>query len=156
MMEYKLNIGDVVTSSEKATYTCYGLGSCIGLFIQDRVIGISGGAHILLPGNEEGVGHTNKFYNVSLALREILDQFKIRGSNLTTLRAKVTGGANVLGVYSQVGKKNAESVLQQLVEKQIYVAAVDVGGNFSRTAVFRSDSGNLTVRIPETNESKIL
>src|SRR6478609_4263347 len=42
MIQYKLNIGDVVISDSPATYTCFGLGSCIGLFIQDRLTGLSG------------------------------------------------------------------------------------------------------------------
>src|SRR4051812_37190267 len=114
MTEYHLNIGDVVTSSRNVSYACLGLGSCIGLFIQDRITGISGGAHIFLPENEEGPFEISKFYNVSSALEEILNQFKLKGSDLTALRAKVVGGANVLGGDSPTGDRNAKSVVNQL------------------------------------------
>ncbi len=153
MIEYTLNIGDVITSPRKARYACFGLGSCIGLFIQDRLTGITGGAHILLPGNEQGPDNF-KFYNVSAAVDEILNQFKMQGSNLTALRAKVTGGANVIGVNSTTGVRNAESVINHLTAHKIYIAAVDVGGNYSRTARFESQTGVLSVCMSAIKECK--
>jgi chemotaxis protein CheD len=154
MMQYKLNIGDVVSSSLEATYTCFGLGSCIGLFLQDRITGLAGGAHILLPEKEKGPTCKNKFYNVEGALNELLYQFREKGSNLTSLRAKVTGGASVISVNTQTGFLNAESVARSLVNRKIYIAAIDVGGYFCRTARFESETGLLTVKIPLTNEYK--
>jgi len=152
MTEHRLNIGDVVTSSRKAIYTCFGLGSCIGLFIQDRHAGLSGGAHIFLPGAEKMPSAGARFYSVTSALQEILRQLKLKGSTLEGLRAKVTGGANVLAVNRGTGARNTESVLAELVAHRIYVATADVGGIYSRTARFESETGLLTVRIPETNQ----
>jgi chemotaxis protein CheD len=156
MMEYKLNIGDVITSSRKAVYTCLGLGSCIGLFIQDRMTGLSGGAHIFLPDADKESPGCTKFYSVTSAIQEIRRQLSHQGSTLEGLRAKVTGGANVLmGISSGTGARNAESVLKELARHRIYVATVDVGGNHSRTARFESDTGLLTVKIPQTNQYRI-
>ncbi|HCW06312.1 MAG TPA: hypothetical protein DGG95_02985 [Cytophagales bacterium] len=154
MIEYKLNIGDVITSSAKVSYTCFGLGSCIGLFIQDRLTGQSGGAHIFLPDDEYGPTHYSRFCNVTSALNEILRQMKLNGSNLTSLRAKITGGANVLGAFSTTGERNAQSVLKQLIERKIFIAASDLGGSYCRTAKFESNSGILSVRIPQLNQLK--
>lgn len=154
MIEYKLNIGDVATSSGKANYTCFGLGSCIGLFLQDRVTGFSGGAHILLPDWEKSTYTDAKFYNVTSALNEILEQFKINGISVTSLRAKVTGGANVIGINSRTGERNAESIVKHLTQRKIYIAALDVGGNHFRTARFEGETGKLTVRT-QINEYKI-
>jgi chemotaxis protein CheD len=155
MMEYTLNIGDVVTSSRKAIYTCLGLGSCIGLFVQDRSAGLSGGAHIFLPGTEQESSGCTKFYNVHSAIQEIRRQLKQQGSTLEALRAKVTGGANVINFNFGTGARNAESVLKALVEHRIYIATVDVGGVHSRTARFESETGLLTVKIPQTNQYRI-
>ncbi len=156
MIEYHLNIGDVVTSSRDASYACLGLGSCIGLFVQDRITGLSGGAHIFLPENEDGPPGVSKFYNVSSALNEILSQFKSKGSDLNTLRAKVVGGANVLGGDSQTGHRNSKSVLSQLVARKIFIAAQDVGGTSCRSAKFQSTTGQLTVRISQMNGTQNL
>jgi chemotaxis protein CheD len=152
---YRLNMGDVVVSSNHANYTCFGLGSCIGLFIQDRVTGFSGGAHILLPENDEGPRDRNKFYNATTALGELLNRFTVLGSNLTSLRAKVVGGSNVVGIHIPVGKRNSDSVISLLITHKIFIAALDVGGSFCRTAKFQSDTGQLTVWMPQINEFKI-
>ncbi|HEY8938391.1 MAG TPA: chemotaxis protein CheD [Cyclobacteriaceae bacterium] len=154
MINFNLSIGDVAMSSKKASYTCFGLGSCIGLFIQDRVEQLSAGAHIFLPEDEKGLQENDKFYNAKHAIDEILNQLKSAGSTLQTLRAKVTGGANVAGLNSQTGERNAESVLRYLIENKIYVAAVDVGGTHSRTARFESETGLLTVKTSQNNNYK--
>ena len=155
MIEYKLNIGDVAVSATKASYSCLGLGSCIGLFIQDRDKGLSGGAHIFLPDSEGEYVHKNKFYNVTAALNELLTQFKLLGSDLLSVRAKVVGGSNVINVSIPVGQRNAESVVSHLIARKIFIAALDVGGIFCRTVKFQSDTGQLSVWTPQINERKI-
>jgi chemotaxis protein CheD len=154
MIEHTLNIGDVITSPRKARYSCFGLGSCIGLFLQDRLTGLSGGAHILLPENEKGPDGF-KFYNVIAALDEILSQFKSQGSSLTALRAKITGGASVMGININTGSRNSESIIHQLKSRRIYIAAMDLGGDQSRTARFESHTGTLTVLKSSLKECKI-
>lgn len=157
MMEFTLNMGDVMTSRRAATYTCIGLGSCIGLFLQDRVTGLSGGAHILLPESDEGPGVEGeaKFYNATGALNELLRQFRLLGSNLETLRAKVVGGANVVSANINTGERNAESVVNQLVANRVFIAAIDVGGNYFRTARFQSQTGELSIKRSPINEFAI-
>ncbi len=144
MTEYKLNIDELVVSNhEETTYNCLGLGSCIGLFLQDRQTGISGGAHILLP------------QHVPTVVAELLKQFKALGSDLLNLRAKVVGGANVIATGYEVGAQNASSVLEQLIQQRIYIAAQDVGGIQSRSAKFDAKTGTMTVRFSQSNEYKI-
>ena len=146
MKECVLNIGDVQIFDCPVTFTCYGLGSCVGLFLQDRTKGISGGAHIMLPDNDHGPSDSDKWYNVKNALEKMLEQFSQKGSLLETLRAKVTGGATLLNSMISVGEKNIQSVIQQLIKHNIYIAALEVGGNISRTAKFNSATGILMVR----------
>lgn len=154
MTNHRLNIGDVVTSSEKVIYTCLGLGSCIGLFIKDRLTNQTAGAHIFLPDDEQGPDNISSLCNVSAALDEILRQLKMNGSNLTALRAKMAGGANVLGTKTLSGYRNAQSVLKQLIRRGIYIAASDLGGTHCRSATFDSNSGTMTVKNAQLNEFK--
>jgi len=156
VIEYTLNIGDVITSSGNVNYTCFGLGSCIGLFIHDRLNNLSAGAHILLPELDEGPCGYMKYYNATSAIQQILLRLKSKGSTLESLRAKIVGGANVLGVNMLTGSRNIDSVVKNLTANKIYIAATDVGGTHCRTAKFESSTGRLTVRRPELNEYKIL
>jgi chemotaxis protein CheD len=148
-----LNIGDVKTFDSPVVLTCFGLGSCIGLFVQDRTTGLSGGAHILLPtgvrDNEEN-GYVAKH-----AVDKLLIQFQHRGSGLATLRAKITGGANVLNTSINIGAQNIKSLMKELIQRNIYIAASDVGGVESRTARFESQSGKLYVKTLSNSKYRI-
>lgn len=156
MREYTLNIGDVKTFDSPVTLTCYGLGSCVGLFLQDRTKGISGGAHILLPGKTEHIKGFNVWSDVTHAFEKLIAEFSIKGSTLNSLRAKITGGANVLNSSVNTGERNVESVLEQLSQRRIYLAASEVGGNISRTARFVSTTGAMLVKNAENNFYKVL
>ena len=156
MTHYCLNMGDVAVNAGNATYTCYGLGTCIGLFLHDRVTGISGGAHILLPADADDPEGDHKFYDVASALNRMLEEFRRLGSSLDTLRAKIAGGANVLRSNSyNTGEKNTRQVMTMLIERKIFIAAADVGGTYSRTAVFTGNTGQLLVRVADTRQVKI-
>jgi chemotaxis protein CheD len=154
-MNYILNIGDLVTGKTKdVTYSCLGLGTCVGVFLQDRSRGISGGAHIMLPDDESNVFSYFKYGSVSAALGEMLQQFKVLGSNLNTLRAKVTGGACMYTDSLSTGQRNVAAVTLYLKSNGIYIAAMDVGGTYNRAARFECSTGTLHVSIPQTNEHR--
>jgi chemotaxis protein CheD len=146
MMKCAINIGEVKTFNSSVILVCYGLGSCVGLFMQDPVKGITGGAHILLPEDEAGPQDVNHWYNVNAAIDELMAQFYRKGSQLTSLRAKITGGASILNCSISIGEQNVKAVVKRLDEKRIHIAAADVGGDQSRTAQFNSDTGELLVR----------
>ena len=155
MMHHKLGIGDLLVSQHKpVTFTCYGLGSCIGLFLQDRTLGLSGGAHIQLPSNCSSLKSIDKYYTVNSSIEQLLTQFKSKGSTTLNLRAKIVGGASMFSSTYQTGKKNADDTIDHLTKNCVFIAAADVGGKLSRTAYFDCHTGTMTVRNPETNEIK--
>ncbi len=140
-----LSINEVDVTAKPVVYTCYGLGSCIGLFLTDRLRGISGGAHIPLPDSNK----ESEWLGVSGMIDIMLENLKSMGSNLNCLRAKMTGGAHVLETMTNIGDQNVQSVLQQLMNRKIYLAAKDVGGKVSRTARFNSVTGELKISTSE-------
>jgi chemotaxis protein CheD len=155
MRTHVLNIGEVKTDATPSVFTCFGLGSCIGLFVQDRAAGISGGAHILLPENEKANANDGRCYNVKDAIERLFEQFRRSGSTLETLRAKFVGGANILAVAGNTGERNIQSVMDHLVAHRVFIAALDVGGHSSRTAHFLSSTSELKVRTSVSNQYRI-
>jgi chemotaxis protein CheD len=140
-----LNINEVEVTSEPVVYTCYGLGSCIGLFVTDKLKGLYGGAHIPLPYSSE----TSEFKDATYLIEELLKAFSLKGSDLNYLRAKVAGGAKVNESPSTLGKENIKIVIKQLIDRRIFIAASDVGGKVSRTARFNSSTGSLEITTSE-------
>lgn len=157
MIEFRLNMGDLVTTDRRdVMFTCLGLGSCIGLFLQDRTARVSGGAHILLPTAEPSGFSNQAFFDASSAVMELLRQFRAMGSTLKNVRAKMAGGAHVVDIKKNVGAQNLLSVQQLLIQQNIFIAAMDVGGVHCRSVRFQSASGDMHVRVPHTNEVRTL
>lgn len=141
MITRMLNIDQVDVYREPVELVCFGLGSCIGLFVTDRVNQLSGGAHVSLPTGEVSA----EMKRADELVHELLNRFQVMGGNLNSLRAKITGGANVMGQQNSMGDRNAAAVIDLLTEKKIYVAAMDVGGHIARTARFNSKTQQVSI-----------
>jgi chemotaxis protein CheD len=140
MKNKTLNINQPDVTDEAVIYTCFGIGSCIALFLNDRMTGLAGGAHIPLA--HEGTG---AFVSATTLLDELLSKFQSKGSHLNVLRAKITGGAQVFESTMAIGAENIKAIRHELVERKIFVAAEDVGGQLPRTARFNTRTGDLVV-----------
>lgn len=140
MNKITLNINEVDVSCKPVIYTCYGLGSCIGLFIEDRRKRIAGGAHIPLPSEHAGI-----WMDATTIINILLSYFSYLGSDMQNLRAKITGGSQVYQSTLNLGEENFKSVLHLLTQRRIYIAAKDIGGRISRTAIYNSQTGELHI-----------
>ncbi|SKC54300.1 chemotaxis protein CheD [Ohtaekwangia koreensis] len=141
MMSHILNINDIAVSAKPVELVCFGLGSCIGLFVTDRIKKVSGGVHIPLPGGTTGID----MKGADELLEQMLQKVQSKGGNLNRLRAKVTGGSSILSHENAIGEQNALSVVQLLQARKIYIAATDLGGNVSRSVRFNSVTQELII-----------
>ncbi len=141
MQELVLNIGEVKASREAQVISCYGLGSCVGVFLYDRRSKIAGGAHILLP----DAGNSNSTEYAEQAFKVLLNEMKALGSDLSTLRAKIIGGGNMFSSGIHIGLRNINSVKKLLLKNKIYLASDDTGGNTYRSGKFYVTDGSLEV-----------
>jgi chemotaxis protein CheD len=149
-LEYTLEMGQIKASADPAILTCYGLGSCVGVFLYDRLNKVGGGAHITLPAYNEFQQVESKLHYADCAIETLLYRMRSLGASTISLRAKVVGGSNISGFSNIcVGLKNIESVRSILSKKGIFLAGNDVGGKAGRRARFNTQTGNLEV----TNES---
>lgn len=146
---YVLNMGEVAITANTGEIVCYGLGSCVGLFLYDRFRKVGAGAHVALPANE-------RFSESAGMLQRAVDGMLKKGCNTLTMRAKLVGGANVMNMNCyQVGKRNIEYIKTELRKWGIMVQAEDTGGANSRTAKLNIESGELAIRTPNKNYYKL-
>jgi chemotaxis protein CheD len=144
MKPMKLDINQTDVTEEAVLYTCYGLGSCIALFLNDRMTGLAGGAHIPISGDTFG-----DLRSAKELLEELLSKFRVRGSQLKCLRAKLAGGAQLFDGSIEIGKDNVSAVHRELLSRGIYLAGADLGGTIPRTARFNTRTGELVVSTGE-------
>ena len=126
------------------------LGSCVSACIRDRMTGIAGMNHFLLPNdgtNQENILSESARYG-AYAMEILINHLIKLGARRQNLEAKVFGGGNVLKGFTaiNVGERNAEFVLDYLKLEKIPVVAKDLLDNFPRKVYFFPDTGKVMVR----------
>ena len=106
------------------------LGSCVCACIRDKVSGIGGMNHFMLPhsgqdrNNPLGASARYGTYAMEILINQLLKM----GAKRNNFEAKVFGGASVLRGFTvnNVGERNAEFVMQFLNTEKIPVVAQDM------------------------------
>jgi chemotaxis protein CheD len=137
-----------VTKGDKLIVTV--LGSCVAVCLRDKVAGVGGMNHFLLPNdgsNQTGLLTESARYGV-YAMELLINHLLKLGANRSRLEAKVFGGGNVLRgmTINNVGERNAEFVLDYLHNEEIPIFAKDLLGEFPRKVYFFPDTGKVMVR----------
>ena len=137
-------------ATKSDTLIVTGLGSCVSACIRDRVSGIAGMNHFLLP--NDGSGQDNilsESARYGAYAMEILINHLIKlGARREHLEAKVFGGGNVLRGFTtiNIGERNAEFVMEYLKLERIPVVAQDLLDVYPRKVYFFPDSGQVLIR----------
>ena len=125
------------------------LGSCVAACIRDRVSGIGGMNHFMLPRCRDGEGPASASARYGVNAMELLINDLIRlGARRANLEAKVFGGGSVLANITSidVGDMNARFVCGFLRDESIPVVASDLRGTVSRKVRFLPASGRAFVQ----------
>jgi chemotaxis protein CheD len=157
--ETMVRMGELAVSSEPGhVLVSLGLGSCIGLGLIDRRIGVAGLAHIVLPQSQ---GHVNenprKF--ADLAVPELLAELADAGARNIRLEAVLVGGASMFAVSSsslEVGQRNEAAVRELLKGLRIPIVATATGGSKGRTVRVEVGTSAVTVREAGGKDTELL
>ena len=140
-----------VTKSDEAVATT--LGSCIAACIRDKVSGIGGMNHFMLPaggGNDSdawkasGLGAATRYGN--FAMEHLINGILRNGGRRENLEAKIFGGGRILANMTDVGKRNIEFVREYLRTERLRLIAEDVGDTYPRMAVYFPATGSAKVK----------
>lgn len=137
-----------VTNGDKMIVTV--LGSCVAVCLRDKVSGIGGMNHFLLPNdNSSDTGLLTESARYGVYAMELLVNHLLKmGARRNRMEAKVFGGGSVLrGIkVNNVGQRNVEFVLEYLQTEEIPVIAKDLLGDYPRKVYFFPDTGNVLVK----------
>lgn len=126
------------------------LGSCVCACIRDRVSGIGGMNHFMLPDSGQDQSNplgTSARYG-SYAMEVLINQLLKMGAKRSNFEAKVFGGGAVLRGFTvgNVGERNAEFVLNYLKTENITVAAQDLLDIYPRKVYYFPNTGRVKVK----------
>jgi chemotaxis protein CheD len=148
--ETMVRMGELAVSSAPGhVLVSLGLGSCIGLALIDRKMGIAGLAHVVLP-QSQGHAESNSRKFADHAVPELVSQLEAAGARKLRLEAVLVGGASMFAVSSsslEVGQRNEAAVRDLLKGLRIPVRANATGGSKGRT--IRVDVATGTVKYRE-------
>lgn len=126
------------------------LGSCVSACIRDRVSGVGGMNHFMLP---DGGADSDNPVSASMrygtyAMEVLINELLKAGAKRENLEAKVFGGGNVLRGFTSmnVGERNAKFVLDYLRAERMRVIAEDLNDIFPRKVYFFPKTGKVLVK----------
>lgn len=127
------------------------LGSCVSACIRDKLSGIGGMNHFMLP--DMGAGDAGNTVSTSMrygtyAMEILINDLLRAGAMRQNLEAKVFGGGNVLKGFTQlnVGERNAHFVRHYLRSHHIPIVAEDLNDIYPRKVYFFPKTGRVLVR----------
>jgi len=153
-VQVSLMQGDIhFTADPKVLVTV--LGSCVAVCLWDKLRGIGGMNHFVLPNDRNGEKSTR--YG-DVAIDELEAGLMRLGCRITDLQAKVFGGAAVLpfGGGQTVGQNNVELALDRLRRDHIRITAQRTGGTVGQQIRFHTRTGEAFVRYLVASSRKII
>lgn len=138
-----------VTMRDEAIYTT--LGSCISACIRDRVIGIGGMNHFMLPlasGTESlrAADITASARYGNYAMEHLINGILKNGGNRKNLEVKIFGGGRMMANMTDVGMRNIIFARDYLQTEGLQIVSQDVGDIYPRMVVYFPKSGKVKVK----------
>jgi len=128
------------------------LGSCISACIRDRVYGIGGMNHFMLPsdgsdsGNLRASGLSDATRYGNYAMEHLINHILRNGGRRENLEVKVFGGGRIIANMTDVGARNIAFVRDYLGMEGLTTVAEDVGDVHPRMVVYFPASGRVRVK----------
>ena len=129
------------------------LGSCVSACIRDRVFGIGGMNHFMLPVNRNEASQwggqleeSTRFGN--FAMEKMINEILKHGGNRKNLEVKLFGGGKVItGMTTiDVGRRNIDFVREYVQMEELNLVAEDLGDIYPRKVVYNPKTGKVRVK----------
>ena len=129
------------------------LGSCIAACIRDKVTGIGGMNHFMLPetsedkltnGNEVVVGKATRYGN--FAMEHLINSILANGGKRKNLEVKVFGGGKIIPILGDVGIKNIGFILDYIDTEALELSAQDLGDIYPRKVNYYPQTGKVRMK----------
>ena len=140
-----------VTANNEAIVTV--LGSCVSACIRDKVFGIGGMNHFMLPINKNmsdadvaSMSNAGRYGN--FAMEKMINDILKNGGARENLEGKIFGGGRVLQNMQtlDIGNGNINFVREYINTEQLKLVSEDVGDVFPRKVIYFPLTGKVKVK----------
>ena len=151
MAAAKILPGEYYVTREDEVITTV-LGSCVSACIRDRVFGIGGMNHFMLPESEHGgwggaddMTSTATRYG-NYAMEHMINDILKYGGHRRNLEVKLFGGGRIINGSSNVGERNIEFARCYLRTEGLPVLSQDLGDVYPRKILYFPATGRVRVK----------
>jgi len=149
-----------VTTKPEAVVTV--LGSCVSACIRDKVFGIGGMNHFMLPihTGEQKTWRKGTVDNITrygnYAMEHLINDILSHGGMRKNLEVKIFGGGAIVQGMSDIGACNVRFVLDYLHEEKLSVVSQDLNGNYPRKLYYFPKTGRVLMKRLESLHNNTL
>ena len=147
-----VGIADIkVSNNPEDTLITHALGSCIGVVVYDRVAGVGGLLHFMLPESKINPQRAKEnpcmFADTGVPL--LFKTCYKYGAKKHRMIVKVAGGAEIMDEagYFNIGKRNYAILRKIFWRNGVLIHAEDVGGVVNRTVELDIATGEVRLKI---------
>ena len=139
-----------VTTNDEAVVTV--LGSCVSACVRDKIFGIGGMNHFMLPANKNEDISVSSMSNAArygnFAMEQMINDILKNGGVKENLEIKIFGGGHVIKNMStlDIGKKNIQFIREYIETEHLKLISEDVGDIFPRKVMYFPLSGRVKVK----------
>ena len=142
-----------VTINDEAVVTV--LGSCVSACVRDRVFGIGGMNHFMLPGSAGGERASDSWKSSdtsastrygNFAMEHLINDILKNGGRRNNLEVKIFGGGKILAQMTDIGQRNISFVYDYIRTENLKLVAEDVGDIYPRKVYFFPSTGKVRVK----------
>lgn len=140
-----------VTNSNELIGTT--LGSCVSACIWDKISGIGGMNHFMLPLTEQeidnikwGNSETDATRYGNYAMEFLINEILKNGGTRKNMAVKLFGGGKVLKNAGDIGKRNIEFVMDYIKIEKMTLESYDLGDVYPRKVIFDPKSGKAQMK----------
>jgi chemotaxis protein CheD len=128
------------------------LGSCISACVRDRIYGVGGMNHFMLPAQmlesdswrDSRISLANRYGNN--AMENLINDILKNGGERRNLEIKIFGGGRILAQMTDIGKRNITFIENYIATENISLLAKDVGSSYPRKVIYHPVSGKVKVK----------
>ncbi|MDT8404573.1 chemoreceptor glutamine deamidase CheD [Sulfuriflexus sp.] len=140
-----------VTTQNEAIVTV--LGSCVSACVRDKVFGIGGMNHFMLPMTTANSSDAWKNVNISAATRygnfameHLINTILGNGGMRENLEVKVFGGGRILAQMTDIGSRNISFVREYIATEKLALLAEDLGDTCPRKVMYNPITGKVKMK----------
>jgi len=128
------------------------LGSCVSACVRDRVAGVGGMNHFMLPisradfdiGEHTSITEANRYGNY--AMEHLINDVLKHGGSKQNLEIKVIGGGRIMNQMANIGWYNIGFTYDYLFTEGYDILSQDIGDIFPRKVVYYPMTGRVRVK----------